>query len=167
MHVREGDDVAFEITDEGTVVLLGLKSIPGEQAWFWTDEWQAGRTRGEPAGRRGRGDGLREQRGLSVLASLMPTYQRLPRFDADWDKLSDTQRARFRRAARHFIDDLTAGRPFRKGLRVKRIQITQDVFETSFAPDGRATWQFGTEVRPGEPHIVWRRIGTLDILRSR
>jgi hypothetical protein len=96
----------------------------------------------------------------------MPTYQRLPRFDADWHKLPDDQRDRFRRAVRQFIDDLTAGRPFRKGLRVKRIQITDDVFELTFAPDGRATWQYGAEVRAAEPHIVWRRIGTHDVLRN-
>lgn len=42
LHVDEGDDVAFTLTDEGTVVLTGLKSIPADQAWFWTDEWQTG-----------------------------------------------------------------------------------------------------------------------------
>ncbi|MGH9381776.1 MAG: hypothetical protein ACRD2Z_14345 [Thermoanaerobaculia bacterium] len=94
----------------------------------------------------------------------MPTYQRLPRFDADWEKLPENQRERFRKAVRQFIDDLTAGRPFRRGLRVKRVQMTRNVFEMTFAPDGRATWHYGTEIRPGEPHIVWRRIGTHDVL---
>lgn len=42
LHVEEGDDVAFIINDDGTVILTGLKSIPADQAWFWTDEWQAG-----------------------------------------------------------------------------------------------------------------------------
>lgn len=96
----------------------------------------------------------------------MPTYQRLPRFNTDWDKLPSEQRERFRKAVRQFVDDLTAGRPFRKGLRVKRVQLTADVFELTFAPDGRATWQYGTEVQPGEAHIVWRRIGTHEVLRS-
>lgn len=94
----------------------------------------------------------------------MPTYQRLPRFDADWEKLPADQRDRFRKAVRLFIDDLTAGRPFRRGLRVKRVQMTRNVFEMTFAPDGRATWQYGTEIRPGQPHIVWRRIGTHDVI---
>jgi hypothetical protein len=31
------------------------------------------------------------------------------------------------------------------------------------APDGRATFQYGDEVQAGEPHIVWRRIGTHDV----
>lgn len=42
LHVEEGDDVAFIINDDGTVTLTGLKSIPADQVWFWTDEWQAG-----------------------------------------------------------------------------------------------------------------------------
>lgn len=40
------------------------------------------------------------------------------------------------------------------GLRVKRMQGTDDVWELTFAPDGRATFRYGPEVRPGEPHIV-------------
>lgn len=96
----------------------------------------------------------------------MPTYQRLPRFDADWEELPEDRRERFRRAVRQLIEDLDAHRPFRPGLRVKRVQRTRNVFEMTFAPDGRATWHYGTEIRPGEPHIVWRRIGTHDVLTS-
>lgn len=42
LHIDEGDDIAFTLTDEGTVVLTGLKSIPADQAWFWSEEWQRG-----------------------------------------------------------------------------------------------------------------------------
>jgi hypothetical protein len=28
---------------------------------------------------------------------------------------------------------------------------------------GRATFEYGDEVRPGEPHVIWRRVGTHDI----
>lgn len=38
--------------------------------------------------------------------------------------------------------------------------------EMAFAPDGRATWQFGDEVMAGQVHVVWRRIGTHAIFRS-
>ncbi|MHB8296676.1 MAG: AbrB/MazE/SpoVT family DNA-binding domain-containing protein [Acidimicrobiales bacterium] len=41
LHVEEGDDVAF-VVEAGQVTMRGLKSIPAEQSWFWTDEWQAG-----------------------------------------------------------------------------------------------------------------------------
>lgn len=96
----------------------------------------------------------------------MPTYQRLPRFDEDWQALAPDQRQRFRAAVARFVEDLEAGRPFRPGLRVKGVQGAGAVMEMTFAPDGRATWQFGTEVKAGEAHVVWRRIGTHDILRS-
>lgn len=96
----------------------------------------------------------------------MPTFERLPRFDADWERLTDGQRARFRVAVAAFVAHLAAGQPFRPGLRVKRIQATSAVWEMSWAPDGRATWQYGSEVRPGEPHVVWRRIGTHAIFHN-
>lgn len=65
-----------------------------------------------------------------------------------------------------FVAHLTAGEPFRAGLRVKRVQATDEVWELSWAPDGRATWQYGPQVRAGEPHVVWRRIGTHAIFRN-
>ncbi len=34
------------------------------------------------------------------------------------------------------------------------------VFEMTWGPDGRATFSYGPSIRQGEPHIVWRRIGT-------
>jgi len=33
------------------------------------------------------------------------------------------------------------------------------VWELTFAPDGRATFEYGDEVRPGDAHVIWRRIG--------
>ena len=41
LHVEAGDDVEFEILDDA-VVMRGLKLIPADQAWFWTESWQAG-----------------------------------------------------------------------------------------------------------------------------
>lgn len=96
----------------------------------------------------------------------MPTYQRLPRFDQDWRSLSAADHHRFRTAVTRFIEDLEAGRPFRPGLRMKGVQGVGDIMEMAFAPDGRATWQFGPEVKIGQPHVVWRRIDTHDIFRS-
>jgi len=37
---------------------------------------------------------------------------------------------------------------------------------SSWSGDGRATFHYGPEQRPGEPHIVWRRIGGHDILKN-
>ena len=64
-----------------------------------------------------------------------------------------------------FVDDLRAGSEFRKGLRVKGIRGAAGVFEMTWAADGRATLQSGDPVREGEPHIIWRRIGTHDVFR--
>ncbi|MDV6011237.1 hypothetical protein F8178_01860 [Haloechinothrix sp. LS1_15] len=57
-----------------------------------------------------------------------------------------------------FVPGLKAG-SFRPGLRVKGIQGARGIYEMTWAPDGRATWQYGKQQRPGEAHIIWRRIG--------
>jgi hypothetical protein len=49
---------------------------------------------------------------------------------------------------------------FRAGLRVKGVQSTAGVFETTWAPDGRAPFEYGPQKRPGHRHVIWRRIGT-------
>ena len=40
LHVGVGDELAFEQTDRG-VLVRGLHAIPSDQAWFWTERWQA------------------------------------------------------------------------------------------------------------------------------
>lgn len=92
----------------------------------------------------------------------MPTWERTARFDRDWAALSARDRDRFRRVARYFVEGLTAGR-FRAGLRVMRVQGTDSIFEMTWAPDGRATFQYGPGGR-AEAHVIWRRIGRHDIL---
>ena len=42
LHVSEGDELEFEVVEPGVVMVRGLKMIPAEQAWFWTESWQAG-----------------------------------------------------------------------------------------------------------------------------
>jgi hypothetical protein len=93
----------------------------------------------------------------------MATFETTSRFEKDFADLDPSDKDRFRTAVRHFVADLAAG-TFRPGLRVKRVQGTDGVFEMTFAPDGRATWQYGEELKPGLPHIIWRRIGTHDVL---
>ncbi|GAA1748499.1 hypothetical protein GCM10009681_19700 [Luedemannella helvata] len=97
---------------------------------------------------------------------MTPTYESRPIFGADYRKLTPEQRKRFLAAVAEMVDDLKNGRPFRPGLRVRRVQATSGVWEMTWAPDGRATWQYGREVHPGEPHIIWRRIGTHDVFRA-
>lgn len=94
----------------------------------------------------------------------MPTFETLPRFTADLQHLTPAQRRRFRRVVlESFVPDLRTGQPFRPGLRIKGVRVAPGVYELTWAPDGRATWSYGRELRHGR-HIVWRRIGTHSIL---
>jgi hypothetical protein len=90
----------------------------------------------------------------------------LPRFRADFVRLSPAQQAACLGAVAQFVEDLRAGGQFRKRLRVKGVQGAPGVFEMTWAPDGRATFEYGDEIKPGEPHVIWRRIGTHDIFRQ-
>lgn len=90
----------------------------------------------------------------------MPTYTRLPAFDADWKGLSPADQERFRIAIAAFVADLGAAHGFRLGLRVKGVRGSRGVYEMTWAPDGRATFSYGSSLQEGEPHVIWRRIGT-------
>jgi mRNA-degrading endonuclease YafQ of YafQ-DinJ toxin-antitoxin module len=92
----------------------------------------------------------------------MPTWRLLVGFRQDLKNLTPQQKAAFQKAVARFVADLRAGK-FRKGLRVKKMSGHADVWEMTWAPDGRATFQYGEEIRPGEQHIIWRRIGSHDI----
>ena len=94
---------------------------------------------------------------------MAPTFALAPRIVADWKRLSAVQRAAFRAARDEMIEDLSSGGRFRPGLRVKGVQGSPGVFEMTWAPDGRATFEYGSEQRSGEPHVIWRRIGTHDV----
>lgn len=96
----------------------------------------------------------------------MPTHEETSHFKRDFEALSLENQRRFREAVRQFVEDLRAHRPFRGGLGVKRVQGTAHTFEMRWAGDGRATFQYGEEVQPGEHHIIWRRCGTHDVFRS-
>lgn len=95
----------------------------------------------------------------------MPTFESLAQFDREYAKLTREQRKAFQRAVQLLVAGLRDG-GFGQRLRVKRVRGTSDVWEMTWAPDGRATWQYGPEQRPGESHVVWRRIGTHQIFRS-
>lgn len=92
----------------------------------------------------------------------MPTFETLPRFERDWKNLTRQQQALFRKVITEaFVPDLAApDRPFRPGLRVKRVAAHPGVFEMTWDNDGRATFSFADERVPGQPHVIWRRIGT-------
>jgi len=69
----------------------------------------------------------------------------------------------FREAIAKFVIDIESGR-FRKGLRVRGIEGAPGVYEMTWAPDGRATFQYGDPIVQGKKHVIWRRIGRHAIL---
>ena len=96
----------------------------------------------------------------------MPTFERLATFLRDFDELSPSQKAAFLRAVILLVVDLRAGRGFRKSLRVKTMAGYDNVWELTWARDGRATFEYGVPVKEGHPHIRWRRVGTHDIVKQ-
>jgi len=93
----------------------------------------------------------------------VPTWETTARFEKDIRALGSDQLGRFRTCiAEKFVAGLSDP-PFLPGLRVKGVQGYPGVFEMTWAPDGRATFEYGEEIEPAEPHIVWRRVGTHDI----
>lgn len=96
---------------------------------------------------------------------MSPTYERSARFERDMRKLTGEQRRAFLAARDEFVAGLRAQPPqFAPRLRVKRVQATDGIWEMTWAGDGRATFSYGQQVMPGEPHIVWLRIGKHAIL---
>lgn len=97
----------------------------------------------------------------------MPTHDEASQFLREFAGLAPDQQARFLDAMRKMVNDLKAGQPFRPSLRAKGVQGHPGIFEMTWErTDGRATFEFGPEQRPGEPHIIWRRIGGHDILQN-
>jgi mRNA-degrading endonuclease YafQ of YafQ-DinJ toxin-antitoxin module len=95
----------------------------------------------------------------------VPTYDRTVRFKRDWKRLSEAQRDQFRAAVRLFVECLSTGGRLHPRLRVKRVQGARPgVRELTWAPDGRATFEYGPEMTAGDPHVIWRRIGDHSIL---
>jgi hypothetical protein len=92
----------------------------------------------------------------------MPTFETTPRFERDWKNLTRQQQGPFRKVALEvFVPDLAASdRPFRPGLRVKGVAGHPGVSEMTWDNDGRATFSYGQERIPRQPHVIWRRIGT-------
>ena len=89
----------------------------------------------------------------------MPTREVEQRFLDDYSRLTPEERRRFLIALRAFIADLQTGH-FRAGLRIHRLENHPGIWSMTWAPDGRATFEYGIEQNAGEPHIIWRRVGT-------
>ena len=93
----------------------------------------------------------------------MPTYAWLARFRADFKRLTPQQQQAFLAAVRAFVEGLAGAGGFRSSLRVKGVKGASGIFEMTWAPDGRATFEYGPSRVNGQPHVVWRRVGTHEI----
>lgn len=92
----------------------------------------------------------------------MPTFDKADQFKRDYADLSPDDRQAFKVAVKKFIEDLKTlpPRQFRGGLRVKPMQDADGIFEMTWEiENGRATFEYGDELSPGDPHIIWRRVG--------
>ena len=94
----------------------------------------------------------------------MPTHSEFARFLREFTALPPEQKRQFLRAVQKMVNDLRTGSGYRAGLRIKGVQGHPGIFEMTWSGDGRATFALGDERRPGEAHIIWRRIGGHDIL---
>ena len=97
----------------------------------------------------------------------MPTHAELQAFLGEYRKLSHRQQTLLLAAIDEMVEDLKAHVPFRASLRVKGVTDHPGIFEMTWEmPNGRATFSYGPEVRPGETHIISRRIGGHEILSN-
>jgi hypothetical protein len=96
----------------------------------------------------------------------MPTHDEEPDFLRDWASLSNEQHERFLKTVKKLVHDARAGGLYRKSLRIKHVQGHAGIYEMTWADDGRATFEFGTSPHAGDVHVIWRRIGSHDILKA-
>lgn len=95
---------------------------------------------------------------------MSPTYELSAGFAREFARMSREQRRAFQVAVKKLVEALRRGGDPPNSLRVKRVQGTKDVWEMSYSGDGRATFRYGTEVKPGETHVEWLRVGGHEIL---
>jgi len=95
----------------------------------------------------------------------VPTYEWTVRFRRDFDNLTPRQQRAVLAMVRILVTGLRE-QHFAPRLRVKRLQRHEGIREVTWAADGRATFEYGAEVRAGDPHIIWRRVGTHAIFRE-
>ena len=51
-------------------------------------------------------------------------------------------------------------RPFVLTYGLENWPVVLELFEVTWSDDGRATFSYGAERVPGQPHVIWRQIGS-------
>jgi len=86
---------------------------------------------------------------------VSPTYEASRRFLRELARLSDDQHDAFLSAKDGLIAGLRERPPrFAPRLRIKRVKGSDDVWELTWAADGRATFRYGAQVITGEAHVL-------------
>jgi hypothetical protein len=104
-------------------------------------------------------------------------YERTESFKADYRRLSDEDKQRFRQAVRSFNEgcERFVGTQHPSSwpakLRVKAVHAAPGVWEMTWSftgPDGRATWEWTVvdDIRGPQPAVRWRRVGDHRILKD-
>ncbi|MEN6627707.1 MAG: hypothetical protein ABFD69_15890 [Candidatus Sumerlaeia bacterium] len=94
----------------------------------------------------------------------MPTFFAVKRFKRQYEKLTAEQKILFMQAVALLVESIRRGR-YHKSLRIKRFHGQEGVWEITWAPNGRALFKYGKEVKPGEAHVIWLNVGTHDIFK--
>lgn len=93
-------------------------------------------------------------------------FEVTPAFQGDWGRLTEAERARFRRVVRDDFHPACERRrvdpaqPWPAKLRVRSVVGAPGIWEMTWSfsgPDGRATFEWVAIA--GEPALRWRRIG--------
>ena len=105
-------------------------------------------------------------------------FERTEPFKADYQRLSEEEREKFRIAVRAFngacdrFAETKDSSSWPANLRVKAVVDAPGIFEMTWSfggPDGRATWEWtrevGTDGRPW-PTVRWRRLGSHRVFRE-
>ncbi len=94
-----------------------------------------------------------------------PTFERLAQFKRDYALLTPPQRQLFRAAVKKFVAPLSTTPPDDPGgPLVRELKDHPGFFELRLSRDTCAIYTFGRAVRQGQPHVIWCRIGTDDLL---
>ncbi len=56
LGAQPGDQIEFDIAEDGAVTLRATRVIAADQAWFWTPAWQAGERQADAEIARGEGE---------------------------------------------------------------------------------------------------------------
>ena len=166
-RLSEGDYLEVSVED-GTIVMRPKKLIDADQAWFWAEDCQKG-ARSQRGNRRRSSAAYPDRRRVHRVARLT-SGRAVVRADLpERARLGSPRRSRSANgsaAPYKRFDAISRRASSGRACDVKGIQGTDDIIEMTWAPDGRATFEYG-RLQGSSAHVNWRRIGRHDVYRHR